>query len=207
MKSVRDPKRIGEPGFIADMPGARVKSGSQVTLRTVESEDIPFLQRASANPEIRYPIGNPVRNQGEIEVSDQSGTDQFLVCLEDTAGPGQPGDDTLHPIGQVTVRDADWKRPELGFWIKPAVQDEGHGKESVSLGVDYVFREYETPAVGAAAFDCNDASRHLLESLGFTEEGRQRKLMFVDGAYRDMVLYGLLRSEWGEGGVSERSIE
>nr|WP_256548157.1 hypothetical protein [Natronosalvus rutilus] len=42
------------------MPGARITSGERVTLRTVEREDVPFLQRAFANPEIRYPIGNPL---------------------------------------------------------------------------------------------------------------------------------------------------
>ncbi len=52
--------------------------------------------------------------------------------------------------------------------------------------------------MGAEAYDFNDASRGLLESLGFTEEGRRRKYMFVDGAHRDMVQYGLLREEWRE---------
>ncbi|RBI64602.1 N-acetyltransferase [halophilic archaeon] len=180
------------------MPGARITSGERVTLRTVESEDVPFLQRASANPEIRYPLGNPLRNREQIDVSDEKGTDRFLVCLDDDAGPGRPDEDDVTPIGQVSVSDADWKRPELGYWLVPDVRGEGYGAESVSLVVEYVFREYDTPAVGAGAYDCNDASRGLLESLGFTEEGRRRKFMFVDGEYRDMVQYGLLRREWRE---------
>ncbi|WP_440006622.1 GNAT family N-acetyltransferase [Halomicrococcus sp. SG-WS-1] len=181
------------------MPGARITSGERVTLRTVESEDVSFLQRASANPEIRYPLGNPLRNREQIDVSDEKGTDQFLVCLdEDDAGPGRPDEDDVTRIGQVSVSDADWKRPELGYWFVPDVHGGGYGTESVSLVVEYVFREYDTPAVGAGAYDCNDASRGLLESLGFTEEGRRRKFMFVDGEYRDMVQYGLLRREWRE---------
>jgi RimJ/RimL family protein N-acetyltransferase len=40
----------------------------------------------------------------------------------------------------------------------------------------------------------------LLDSLGFTEEGRIRRDMFVDGAYRDTVLYGLLREAWDDSG-------
>jgi RimJ/RimL family protein N-acetyltransferase len=54
------------------------------------------------------------------------------------------------------------------------------------------------PAVGASAFGFNGTSRGLLESLGFVEEGRRRKFMFVDGEYRDMVHYGLLRAEWDD---------
>ena len=198
------------------MPGARITRGERVTLRTVESEDVPFLQRANANPGIRYPLGSPLGNRERIDVSDEEGSvDRFLVCLEaDDAPPGRPDADGETPpgesrtddfavddvtrIGQVNVEDADYKRPELGYWLVPEVHGEGYGVEAVSLVVDYVFREYDTPAVGAGAFDFNDASRGLLESLGFVEEGRRRKFMFVDGEHRDRVEYGLLRREWRE---------
>lgn len=181
------------------MPGARITSGERVTLRTIESEDVPFLQRAFTDPDIRYPIGNPLRNQEQIDVSgEDGGSDDFLVCLDDDAGPGQPDDGDVRRIGAVHVGDADYKRPELGYWLVPEVHGEGYGTESVSLVVDYVFREYDTPAVGAGAYEFNDASRGLLESLGFTEEGRRRKFMFIDGEHRDMIQYGLLRREWRE---------
>jgi ribosomal-protein-alanine N-acetyltransferase len=52
--------------------------------------------------------------------------------------------------------------------------------------------------VGAIAYDFNDASRGLLESLGFTEEGRTRKDRFINGEYIDTIQYGLLRKEWRE---------
>ncbi|WP_327051591.1 GNAT family N-acetyltransferase [Halomicrococcus gelatinilyticus] len=183
------------------MPGARVASGKRVALRTVESEDVPFLQRAFANPEIRYPLGTQLKNQDEIESwNEDEGKDHFLVCLEDDdAGPGQPDGDDVRPIGAATVEDAAWRRPDLAYWLVPEVHGEGYGKEAVSLVVDYVFRTYEHPAVGAGAYAFNDASRGLLESLGFTEEGRTRKDRFVDGEYVDGIQYGLLRSEWYDG--------
>ena len=180
------------------MPGARIASGERVTLRTVESEDIPFLQRAYANPEIRYPIGNPLKNQEQVEEWNEGESEhQFLVCLDgDDAGPGEPDEGNVEPSGVVSVEDANWKRPDLTYWLVSEVHGEGYGKEAVSLVVEYVFREYDTPAVGAGAYDFNEASRGLLKSLGFTEEGRFRKYRFIDGEYRDMVQYGLLRREW-----------
>ena len=182
------------------MPGARVASGERVTLRTVESEDVPFLQR-SVEPEIRYPLGNPIRNREQYELSDENGTDRFLVSLEESdIDPGQPDENDVRRIGNVNVANADYKRPELGYWFVPEVHGEGYGKEAVALVVEYVFRQYNVPAVGAGAYDYNDASRGLLESLGFVEEGRCRKFMFVDGQHRDMVQYGLLREEWKERG-------
>lgn len=177
------------------MPGARVARGERVTLRIVEEEDVPFLQRGSATPEIRYPLGNPVRSREEFEVS-TDGTDRFLVCLDDDADPGRPAEGAVQPIGAVTLTGVDYKRPELGYWLVPAVHREGYGTEALVLAIDYAFREYDTPTVGAEAFDFNDASRGLLESLGFSEEGRKQDFMFVDGSYRDMVMYGLRREDW-----------
>ncbi|MFC7142009.1 GNAT family N-acetyltransferase [Halosimplex aquaticum] len=182
------------------MPGARIASGERVTLRSVEEEDVPFLQRASANPEIRYPLGSYLRNQEAMDVSEERGTDRFLVCLDgEDAGPGQPDEDEIRRIGAVNAEEMHYRRPELGYWLIPEVHGQGYGKEAVGLVVDCLFREYDKPAIGAGAFDHNDASRGLLESLGFTQEGRRRKFMFVDGEYRDMVQYGLLREEWLDG--------
>ena len=61
-----------------------------------------------------------------------------------------------------------------------------------------MFRTFDTPAVGAGVYDYNEASRRLLESLGFAEEGRLREYRFIDGEYRDCVQYGLLRREYRE---------
>ncbi|QPV62624.1 GNAT family N-acetyltransferase [Halosimplex litoreum] len=178
------------------MPGARIAVGDRVTLRTVETEDVPFLQRAGANPEIRYPLGNPLRTRADFDLDEDDDTDRFLVCLDDESGPGGADGDDLRRIGEVTADNVGYRRPELGYWLVPEVHRQGYGREAVGLVVDHCFRSYDRPAVGAGAFEHNDASRALLESLGFVEEGRRRQFMFVDGAYRDMVQYGLLRSEW-----------
>lgn len=44
----------------------------------------------------------------------------------------------------------------------------------------------------------NAASRHTLEKVGFVEEGRFREGWFADGARRDVVIVGMLQSEWAE---------
>jgi ribosomal-protein-alanine N-acetyltransferase len=75
---------------------------------------------------------------------------------------------------------------------------EGYGKEAVALVVEYVFRTFDIHGIGAAAYDFNAAFCGLLESLGFTKEGREREARFIDGEYRDAVQHGLLRREWGE---------
>lgn len=179
------------------MPGAIVDRGDRVTLRTLEREDLDVLQRGAADPRIRYLSGNSkVRNREDLEeVFADEHTTAFLVCLDDPGTPGPVDPDEVRRVGLVNVRE--WGRnPRLGIWIAPEVQGEGYGTEAGSLLVQYVFDAYDTHKVTAKAFDYNEASRALLESLGFQREGRLREDAFIEGARRDGLMYGLLREEW-----------
>lgn len=182
------------------MPGAVVASGERVSLRTVERDDVEFLQRADANPELRGPLGETPKSREEVaaELDRKWGHDDaFLVCLDDgTAGPGTPEAGEVRRLGLCVASGRGRSRPVVGYWLVPEVHGEGYGREAVSLLVDYVFEGYAHPAVGADTFADNDASRGLLESLGFTLEGRLRKAEYREGAYRDRVVYGLLHSDW-----------
>lgn len=182
------------------MPGARIIRGERVTLRTVEREDVPFISRHTANPQLRLPTGNSVRNQASLEGGVQNGFGDdtpMVICLdEDQAGPGPADEDEVDRIGLVQVTDNGRNRPELAVFVIPKKQGEGYGTEATSLLIDHVFNTNHHPAVGATAFPHNEASQALLESLGFTREGRIRNQLFWDGQYRDQLKYGLLREEW-----------
>jgi len=178
------------------MPGAVVERGDRVALRTLEEEDIPVTQRLSTNPELRIPMGTPVRSLSELEDAAGDGDgDRFAITIEADPVPGQPGED-VELVGAVYLSDMDWRRPELSYWVVPEAQGEGYGGEAVAVAIDYAFRTYDHPGIEARTYDFNDGSRGLLESLGFEQEGRLRKRRFVDGRYVDVVWYGLLREEW-----------
>lgn len=186
------------------MPGALVAGGDRISLRTVESEDIPFLQRAHANPELRYPLGWDVKSESELEAeleADAGHDEVFLVCLdEEGVARGSISVADTRRIGSVVAGVSPRARAGIGFWILPDAQGSGYATEAVSCFVDYLFRIYPHPAVSANALPSNEASRGLLTSLGFSEEGRARKEAFWDGEYRDTIQYSILRSEWIEQG-------
>lgn len=182
------------------MPGALAGQRGVLTLRTVEREDVPFLSRAHANPELRYGLGWGVESQGQLEAAfeDQFGYDElFLVCLgEDGPAPGPVSADEVERIGLVFGGVGERSRAGIGYWIATEYQGEGYGKTAVSFLIDHLYRTYPHPAVYARTLPTNEASRGLLESLGFSQEGRLRKEAFWDGEYRDTIVYSLLREEW-----------
>lgn len=187
------------------MPGAVAVRGDDVTLRTVERDDAALLQRAYSDPDVRVPLGSGVKSESEMAEFVQNrvegdGRDSFVVCLDgDDAPPGSPGDgDDVTAVGALDVLGVDRDRPALSYWILPEHQGEGYGTAAVRLAVNYTFRTYSAHGVGAHVYDFNEASRALLESLGFVEEGRAREKRFIDGEYRDTVHYSLLRREWRE---------
>jgi ribosomal-protein-alanine N-acetyltransferase len=188
------------------MPGPVVTEGERVTFRTVEREDATFRQRAAVDPRIRHPLGfaqhrNEHEAAGLVEAMDE-GDDRlaFVVCLDDPDAPrGHPGEDDTTPTGLVHAYDVDGERAHLAYWLLPEFHGDGYGREAAELLVDRTFHVTSVHGVGAGAFAFNEASRRILESLGFTEEYRHREAEYVNGASRDFVQYGLLRREWASG--------
>ena len=58
------------------------------------------------------------------------------------------------------------------------------------------FRELGLHRFHTGVFPDNPRSMRLLRRLGFRTEGRARQHGLVDGRYRDLILFGLLRREF-----------
>lgn len=177
------------------MPGPPFIEGETVTLRTIEEEDLDFLQRQVNDPQIRRAIGNPTPVNGPQEkegffeevVSEDGSTDLLITVDGERVG-----------ITGLTDGNGVVESAELGYWLAPEYHEQGYGSEAAELLVDYGFKQRGFHRIEAFAFAFNAASQALLESLGFTQEGLQREAGFVDGEYRDVCWYGLLAEEWDE---------
>lgn len=176
------------------MPGPCFLRGDTVDLHVVVEEDLPFVSRWRNAPEVRrwLPRSRP-----------ETGLD--IESFHDEVDGGMPGDGTRllacvdgERVGLVSLFlvEPDSSRARIGAWLKPEAQGQGYGKAAASLLVTYAFEERGLRKLVANARADNDASRAVLEGLGFTEEGRQREHYFVEGEYVDRVLYGLFAEEW-----------
>lgn len=170
------------------MSGAVFLRGDRLALRTVEPEDYDFLHRHWNDPAIRRGFArHDPRTREEIAtfVEDADDSTHFLASCD-----GDPvGFAWLFAIDDVAGR------AELGYWVAPDEQDAGYATEIATLAVQYAFDERGLHKVSARVLDWNDASRRVLEKLGFEREGRLRDHYFVDGEYVDADRYALLESE------------
>lgn len=105
--------------------------------------------------------------------------------------------------GQVTVstvvRGA-FDSANLGYWVDERVAGRGVIPTAVALVVDHCFREVGLHRVEAEVRPENAPSLQVVRKLGFREEGRHRRLLFIDGDWRDHLCFSLLREE-AVGGV------
>ena len=174
------------------MPHATFAEGDRVSLHPLEEADLEFVTEGVNHPQVRGLVGQSVptslsrERRYFAEMNERTDAVQLLVTADDE----RVGVVELDPIDRETgVAD-------LAVWIHPDRRRGGLAREAVALVVDYAFSELRLHKVTANAYAANDASRKLLDSLGFVEEGVGREDAFFDGAYHDTHYFGVLEHEW-----------
>jgi RimJ/RimL family protein N-acetyltransferase len=72
----------------------------------------------------------------------------------------------------------------------------GYATEAARLLCDHGFDALNLHRIGCGTFAGNAGMRRLAERLGMREEGVRRQAAYKDGAYVDVVEYGVLREEY-----------
>lgn len=105
-----------------------------------------------------------------------------------------------HLVGGVTLSDIRRHAAQsatIGYWIGAAFLRRGYGLAAVRAALGYAFDDLGLNRVEAACQPGNAASRALLLKAGFTEEGHARDYLFINGAWRDHVLFARLARDHG----------
>ena len=88
---------------------------------------------------------------------------------------------------------------EIGYGVAESHQGKGIATTAIRLLVDKIFTESTLRRLLAFVHEENQASRRVLEKLGFQEEGLLREHYVIHGAPVNEVLYALLKREWMSG--------
>ena len=169
-------------------------TGPNVTLRAADYGDIDARFAFGKNPEILKMYGVSADILGTYEREDAQGWAEFLI---------------KHPhawiiernglIGAVRLDDVDLedRRASLAIgMVDPDALNKGYGTEAIRLVIGFAFRTLNLHRVSLRVLAYNQRAIRAYEKCGFRVEGRERETAYVDGAWHDDLIMGILEGEF-----------
>jgi RimJ/RimL family protein N-acetyltransferase len=100
-------------------------------------------------------------------------------------------------VGSASLFAFDWfaRHAEAGISLVPDARGRGIGTAAIAQLVEFGFVRRNLRRIHLQAISSNVAAIRAYEKAGFVTEGRLRQHAWVRGAYEDIVLMGILRSE------------
>ncbi len=172
--------------------------GKLIRLRRSEPDDWPSHQRWNDDWEMMTNLQGPVFPKS---------TEAARAFARDSATSEIVGDsihleieslDTTEHVGSIGTNNVDPRNGTFSYGIGIDALHRGHGyaADAVIVLVNFFFQELRYQKCNAEVSSWNDASVRLQQSLGFTQEGRIRRMVFTDGNYHDSLIFGITREEW-----------
>ena len=170
--------------------------GKKVILRAVERNDLQRLHELQRNVDLVL-LGDGEWQPVPLAAQEKS-YDKYLSQEEKAWFVIEAGGKV---IGDINLHHRDHRSRTSAFGIgiyDPEYVGQGYGREAISLLLDWMFRIQNYQRVWLDTWATNERDIRCYRALGFVEEGRQRRQIYVDGQYIDVVMMGLLREEWLE---------
>lgn len=171
--------------------------GKLVRLRAVEPADWEFFQRWTLDSEvarndfmIEFPQAHDLgRAWAETESRRGARNDEFRFVIENQA---------REAIGSLNTHSCNPRYGTFMYGISVLVEQQrkGYASEALRLLLRFFFEEKRYQKVNAEVYSFNEASIRLHEHLGYTLEGRLRRMVFSQGVYHDALNYGLTADEF-----------
>jgi RimJ/RimL family protein N-acetyltransferase len=165
-----------------------------VALRPVRDDDLLILQKLTQDPQATGEFGwfgwfDPRRWRRGWEENGLIGPDGgTLIVVRD--------DEWLGLVNwrrhQTTPAAHCW---EMGIALLPEARGHGYGTQAHLLLVRYLFAHTTVHRIEAATEVDNIAEQRTLEKAGFTREGVMRGIGWREGAWRDGLIYSIIRTD------------
>jgi ribosomal-protein-serine acetyltransferase len=133
---------------------------------------------------------------------DREGTEEFIRRSREEIEQGTGYQAAIAPegaiVGVIGCRPIDWsnRATNIGYWLAEVGLGKGMMTEAVRALVDHAFGSWGLHRIEILAATENLRSRAIPERLGFVEEGTRRGAERVGDRYLDIVVYGVLATDW-----------
>ena len=170
--------------------------GDGVRLRALRESDVPRIVEACSDERTQHWLGQmpspyteaDARTWLEVNLEGQATGKKVTWAITD------PSTDLL--LGVNNIFDLSAIDAEIGYWAHPDARGRGVMRAAMQRTTDYAFSELDLGRVRAFAALENKASRHVIESCGYTQSGIERLGTTLRTGPADMALYDVLASEW-----------
>jgi RimJ/RimL family protein N-acetyltransferase len=109
-------------------------------------------------------------------------------------------------IGSISLRpQKEHKRAELGYWIGIPYWNQGYATEAAQRVIGFGFQHLGLNRIHANHFSNNPASGRVMQKIGMRYEGTLRQHYLRFGEARDILVYGILRTEWDDLRATEQA--
>ncbi len=170
-----------------------VLSTARLTLRPTRMSDAELLFPLFADEEMMlFWAHGPVKSISEV----QQIIARNLPPRNKAASSFAITTDGANAIGCVNFYNEDEAMAGLGYIIDKSYWGRGLVSEAVGAAVIHGFVTLKLHRIWLEVDPRNHASVRVAEKCGFSAEGLQRKAFFMDGAYLDSAIFGLLREDW-----------
>ncbi|ODV56165.1 GNAT family N-acetyltransferase [Lysinibacillus fusiformis] len=151
----------------------------------IESETKTLLL---ANDEIPFP--QTMEDHSTFFRSISGKKDEFFFGIYEKA--------TQQLIGSCGVFAVNWQNStcSVGISIGQQWQGKGFGTDAMKTLIEFIFQYMAIQKIKLQVFSFNTAAIRSYEKCGFTKEGHLRNEIFRFGTFHDIIVFGLLRSEW-----------
>ncbi|MCW2528299.1 MAG: family N-acetyltransferase [Pseudonocardiales bacterium] len=162
--------------------------------RTAEDLDVLFTLAADLDtweqrsPSAPAPLTREKFDARLARAADDDGPEDALSFVIDVGGA---------TVGVVSLFDFDSlaRHAEVGINLLPEVRGRGIGTAAIAQLVEFGFARHNLRRIHLQAIASNMGAIRAYEKAGFVVEGRRREHAWVRGAYEDIVLMAILRSE------------
>jgi RimJ/RimL family protein N-acetyltransferase len=171
--------------------------GNKVRLRAIEPTDAEFFIKWNLDSErarnldfVWPPVSEAsVREWVEKQSKNKLQDDSYNWIIEDRYGV---------PVGSIDTHSCNSRNGTFSYsiHIDPDYRGKGYAREAIFMVLHYYFEELRYQKVTVPVHSNNDNSIHLHERLGFSEEGRHRRMLYRQGDYIDVLWYGMTIDEF-----------
>lgn len=167
--------------------------GEHISLRAIEPTDLAFLYQIE-NDESFWSVSNTQKPfskfllQQYLENAQQDiyqAKQLRLIIFENNSQTC---------VGMIDLFDFEPKhrRVGLGILISPLFENKGYASEALKLLINYTFTHLDTHQIYANITEDNTKSITLFEKSGFKKIGAKKDWVFINGTFKNELLYQLI---------------